>query len=377
METFKNFFFENTKPFLKKLEDLKEQGFAVKDKKIGGDVCYLVTPPHMGIEWNKDNLIYRSSIWAEDGTLVSASFPKFFNWGEQSELAPEPTSLKNAIAKGKLDGSLLCTSKHNGELIVRTRGTFDATQLDNGHEISVLKQRYPKAFNNKYINSEQYSVIYEWVSPINRIVLDYGPEPDIFLTAVIQHDGYKMLSQPQVDNIAKELGVMRPEEFKFSDIGTMIQSIKDLKDKEGICLYYGPDGQCIKKIKSTDYLTKHHFRSNLTPKTMIEMYLHYDLPSYEEFLNKIETDFDYENMVMSKPLVKKITDAKNQIDKLMADIEQEVAPLRNKERRDAAREIMDKYNKMGYTGLAFKVLDGKELMPKDYKNMLLDILKEE
>ena len=377
MITFKQFFYEKVDNFANTINKLKEQGFIIKDGKIGGDDVVLICPAHMGVERVKYNLIYRSSIWTTDGQPVSLSFPKFFNWGERSELVPEPTSLKNAIAKGKLDGSTLITSKHNGELIVRTRGTFDATQLDNGHEISVLKQRYPKAFNNKYINSEQYSVIYEWVSPINRIVLDYGPEPDIFLTAVIQHDGYKMLSQPQVDNIAKELGVMRPEEFKFSDIGTMIQSIKDLKDKEGICLYFGPDGQCIKKIKSTDYLTKHHFRSNLTPKTMIGMYLHYDLPSYEEFLNKIETDFDYENMVMSKPLVKKITDAKNQIDKLMADIEQEVAPLRNKERRDAAREIMNKYNKIGYTGLAFKVLDGKELMPKDYKNMLLDILKEE
>jgi hypothetical protein len=373
MKTFKSYM--KKQQFQTEREELQKHGFNIKEGRIGGDVVFLITPSHMGVEWTKDNLIYRSSIWSEYKEPINLSYTKFFNWGEKSDIVKEPNSLKGAIARTKLDGSTLICSKHNGEPIIRTRGTFNARKLETGHEIDILNKRYPKAFNNKYINSEEYSVIYEWVSPDNIIVLDYGPDPDIFLTAVIRHEGYKLLSQTEVDQIAKEIGVKRPEEFKFSDIATMLQTIENLKDKEGICLYFGKDGQCIKKVKSAEYLRKHHFKSNLTPKNMLEMYIHYGMPTEEEFLNKIEADFDYENMVTSTPLVQQIIAIKQEIDDIIEDVDKFVEPLKDKPRGESARAIMGRYNKEGYTGLAFRRLDDKEIQPDEYKKMILDMLK--
>jgi hypothetical protein len=39
----------------------------------------------------------------------------------------------------KLDGSTLIVSKYNGQYILRTRGTVDASKLANGFELELFK----------------------------------------------------------------------------------------------------------------------------------------------------------------------------------------------------------------------------------------------
>ena len=53
--------------------------FCVRECLIANTKCKLVFPNKMEIDWNDDNKIFRSSIWTEDGHLVSASFKKFTN----------------------------------------------------------------------------------------------------------------------------------------------------------------------------------------------------------------------------------------------------------------------------------------------------------
>ena len=375
MITFKQYLPEKNSSFQAELDSLKEQGFIVKEGQIAGDDVVLVFPAHMGVEWNKDNMIYRSSIWTLQGEPVSLSLPKFFNYGEQPNLVPDPTTLQGSIAIGKIDGSLLCTSKYKDEFIARTRGTFDARILDNGFEIDELLKKYPKVANNKYINSEEYSVIYEWVSPNNKIILDYGAEPDLFLTAVIRHKDYKLLSQAEVDKISLEIDVQRPEQFEFSDIGTMLSSIKALQGQEGICLYYGDDGQCIKKVKSDEYLSLHRFKSNLSPKNMLEMYFQYGKPDYDTFMKYIERDFDYENAVASSEMIEMVIQVHEDFNVEMKHIKRLVAPLKKLPRAEAARAIMSKMDK-SKTGLAFNALDDKEIPDMKLKDILLNNLKE-
>jgi hypothetical protein len=78
--------------------------FYVNQHIIDGNVVYLVHPKNMGVKWTNDNIHLRSSIWDSDGNLVSASFKKFTNWGENPENFPVPESLKNTTVVEKLDG---------------------------------------------------------------------------------------------------------------------------------------------------------------------------------------------------------------------------------------------------------------------------------
>jgi hypothetical protein len=360
--------------FAQILELLKEQEFIIREGKIAGDDVVLIYPSHIGVEWTKENLIYRSSIWTLDGRPISLSFKKFVNFGEKPDLIPDPVSLKDCVVISKIDGSTGITSKYKGEFIFRTRGTFDARILDNGFEVDLLLKRYPNVLDNEYINSEKYSVIYEWVSPNNKIILDYGPEPDLFLTAIIKHNDYTLLSQDELDKISAKIGVQRPRQFRFSDINAMLTSIKELKGQEGCCVYFN-NGQDIKKVKSDEYLKMHRFKSQLSPKNILELFFQYGKPDYETFMKQIETDFDYENAVASSEMIKMVLRAKEDFDKEMDYIKKLVEPLRGLTRAEAARAIMSKMDK-SKTGLAFNALDGKDIPDQKLKDILLNILKE-
>ena len=117
------------------LSKINREHFLVHESTIYGEPLYLVQPMHIGCTWTQENKIFRSSIWNAQGELVSAGFPKFPNWGEQPEVFPLPKSLEYATTVEKLDGSLLILSKYRGKLILRTRGTFDASVHDNGNEL--------------------------------------------------------------------------------------------------------------------------------------------------------------------------------------------------------------------------------------------------
>ena len=104
----------------------------VHEHILNGETVSLVQPIHIGGKWTLTNKIFRSSVWDSNGELISAGFPKFTNWGEAPDIFPLPDSLRNATIVEKIDGSLLVVSKWKGHYILRTRGTVDATQLENG-----------------------------------------------------------------------------------------------------------------------------------------------------------------------------------------------------------------------------------------------------
>ena len=110
--------------------------FMVHEHSLNGEIVYLIQPQHIGTKWRQDNKHMRSVVVNYAGEVISASFPKFTNYGENPEHFPVPTSLKNATVVEKLDGSTLIVSKYNGQYILRTRGTVDASTMANGYGAS-------------------------------------------------------------------------------------------------------------------------------------------------------------------------------------------------------------------------------------------------
>lgn len=112
--------------------------FNFKEVEISGDACWLITPKDMATKWDNENFRFRSClVRQEDNLVISQGFGKFTNYGERPDFQPWDDTQKFE-ARHKLDGSLLIVSKYKGELIIRTRGTVDARQLANGHEIDFL-----------------------------------------------------------------------------------------------------------------------------------------------------------------------------------------------------------------------------------------------
>lgn len=340
---------------------------------LGNGICYLITPKYSdGDFWTKDNIIFRSSVWDFNGNLISASFKKFFNWTQKPDLFPDPQSLKNVNILEKIDGSLIISSKG----FIRTRGTVDARTLDNGNEITWLEQKHPKAFYNHYIERD-ISLLYEWVTPSNKIVLDY-PESDIYLVGAINHNDYSYFGQTVLDDIALELGVQRPKHYLFNSIQEMIETTQAFKGVEGVCVYYHSD-QEIKKLKGIEYLAKHKFKSEMSLKNMIEYYFQTGMPrDFTSFMSQLEKDFDYEIAQMAIGEVSKIIDGMKTVSDIITHMGVFVLNnnLMNITRKTAASIVLSSYGQTGRSGVLFSMLDHKPISDKQYKMLLYQVIGE-
>lgn len=346
--------------------------FNFKDCVIAGDDCVLVTPKVMGVEWNEDNKYFRSSIWRKsDMHPVSLGFRKFMNYGEKPEFEPLPekTSLH---AVTKVDGSCLIVSMHRGELIVRTRGTVDASNLENGYEIELLKQKYPLVFDNLMLRNEANTFLFEWTTPTNQIVLKESEEPTLWLIGIVNHEDYTYIHQKDLDDFAGYLGTERPKTFEINlegDINDLKKKIEPLKDIEGVVIYndepnHQSHGQVLKKIKTLRYLELHRvFTGVKTVDHLFDIFVEYGQPIREDFEKQLATNFDWELVTALKPLLEELYEKTRYIASKVFWV---VMYLQNPDfveldRKGKAQRILELFP--DYAWIGFSVLDGKTLEP--------------
>lgn len=344
------------------ISKIDREQFMVHPHEVAGEVAYLVQPQHIGAAWSIENTIFRSSLWNERGELISAGFKKFVNWGEKPEVFPVPTTLEGAEFIEKLDGSALIVSKYKDDVIVRTRGTVDASRLDNGHEIEILMNKYPKAFDNEMLDTHA-TLIYEWVSPVNRIVIDYGSEPDIYLIGAIDHSDYYLRTQKCLDEFAVFYGIKRPKRYSFDSITDMLAAVDAFDGVEGICLYHSA-GQEIHKLKAARYLALHRLKSNLNSiRSIHELYESLEKPdSVDALIEKLPKEYDFETMTSAKALIEEFYKKREELAGIIIDINLYLEEVKNLPRRaEQAKFIMTHYeNENAWKrAVAFNILDKK------------------
>ena len=350
--------------------------FMVHEHSLNGEIVYLIQPQHIGTKWTQDNKHMRSVVVNYAGEVISASFPKFTNYGENPEHFPVPTSLKNTTVVEKLDGSTLIVSKYNGQYILRTRGTVDASKLANGFELELFKSTI---LNKLQDNNDTwgYSIIWEWLSPINKIVLSYGDEPMWKLIGFIDHTDYSLATQDMLDAMAKKYDLLRPEIYTFTDISDMLQIVDKWQDKEGVCLY-SKNGQTIHKIKAAKYLLLHHLKSELSSlEKVLDVWLEQGMPDYQTFYNYIFTTFDFELAEQIKGTISRIVDGKKEVDLIVSGMNDFVNNrLRSlPSRKEQAQLVISSYGETNRAAFVFKLLDGKSLGKEEYKKLLFQVLK--
>ena len=351
------------------LPDSKQ--FNIKDVIVAGDECVLVTPKDMGVVWNDDNKYFRSSIWRKsDMKPISLGFKKFTNLGEQPAFEPIEGHSDLEFVR-KLDGSLLIVSQYKGELIIRTRGTIDATQLANGHEIQFLKNKYPVAFDNFWLDTEKFTLLFEWTTPTNRIVLQESEEPTLWLIGIVGHQTdsfmgpwtpYNYFSQEDLDIQARVLGVSRPERYTLN-LQNVAEYLKDETSIEGVVIYAN-GGQILKKVKTPRYLYMHRvFTGIKTVDHLFELFAEYGCPNQQVFEEKLGTNFDWELVESLKNLISDFYIRWRHINNLL-DIHRRFVNLdyiKSLPRKEQAAKIVEAFP--NESGITFALLDGREISP--------------
>ena len=359
------------------LNDIDRNQFMVHDHILNGEIVHLVQPQHIGCSWTQENKHLRSSVWDSQGNLVSAGFPKFVNWGEKPEQFPVPSSLDDCSVVEKLDGSLCVVSRFKGQYILRTRGTVDARKLDNGYELDAFQPILDRLIRNFESKGEtwDFSLLFEWLSPTNVIVINYGDKPQFRLIGQVNHADYSLGSQKSLDFLADVIGVDRPETFDFGSIKDLLAQVDNWKGREGVCIY-SKNGQEIHKVKASKYLFCHRMKSEVSSlENVLDVWLSQGKPSYIDFYNYIVNTFDYEIAEMARENISTICDSYKEVLKIVAYMKEFVAPLKNIPRKDAALKIISSDGNTNRSGFLFKFLDSKELSDDDVKKLIFQVLK--
>jgi len=359
------------------LDKVDRTQFMVHEHSLNGEIVHLIQPQHIGTKWTQDNKHLRSVVVNYKGEVISAGFPKFTNWGENPDNFPVPTSLRNCTVMEKLDGSLLIVSRYKGQYILRTRGTVDASVLANGHELELFKEKFLKSLTHDTPDTWNVSILFEWVSPINKIVLNYGDEPDWYVVGLVHHSDYSLYSQEDLDMWAKNKGFKRPATYTFNDINDLSMLVKSWEKLEGVVVYSKND-QVLHKLKSDWYLIRHRLKDEFSSlEKVLDFYLDSGYPDFHTFQSKIAEVVDWETAKQIVGDISRIVDAKKEVDKIVDGMNDFVNNrLRSlSTRKEQAQLVISSYGETNRASFLFKLLDGKSLGKEEYKKLMFQVLK--
>ena len=362
------------------LDQIDTNFFMVHQHVVNGEVLHLVQPQHIACPWSVQNKIFRSSVWNNDGELVSAGFSKFPNLHEKPDVFPVPTNLKNAVVTSKLDGSLLIVSKYKGQFILRTRGTVNAVVLENGYELEKFIVEFLPKLKAACSGEDTWptSFLFEWLtaSADHTIVLKYDNVPDWILIGAVNNEDYSLFRQSELDALALACGFKRPEQHTFNSVDELVDIVTGWKNQEGVVLYTN-DGQSLHKVKSDDYKKRHAFKSDATLENTIELFFAFDKPDFNAFKQKIGELYDWECVQMVIGFMSNICDAWKDVQKIVVGMQtyvnETLKPLPT--RRDQAMNVLASYGQTNRAAFVFKLLDGKVLGSEDMKKLLYQCLK--
>lgn len=253
-----------------------DKNFIVKEGIVNGVNVTLINPI-MSTEWSENNLDLRSIML--DGKsverflenpakenmpiIISHGFPKFFNHFEEVKLKKCDISFSNeellkACFVPKIDGSCLLVDLINGKLNARTRGSLNAMEKFPNTADELLELLKKNILNNSKKDAlfeilKDHTIIFEWTTPSNRIILDYGSNPELHLIGIIKKSwDLFMMSQSDLNTIARLCNFERSRGIEILTLNDLTRLYKQ-KDIEGYCAYL-PDGKTIIKYKTEEYM---------------------------------------------------------------------------------------------------------------------------
>ena len=189
---------------------------------------------------------------ADTGRIVSRPFEKFFNVGENS--LTQPAHVKQdmqycSYVADKRDGSMITPVVLDGQVYLKTKKSFYS-------DVALDAQKHMTAEVEglcKHCHDFNLTPIFEFTSPRNKVVIDYGEEPKFILLAIRQMDTGAYEDRDTVERLAAVYGV---EVVPVQPIG--FDEMIDMVDhKEGVegWVIYTPFARY--KIKTKWYCDRH------------------------------------------------------------------------------------------------------------------------
>lgn len=266
----------------KAYNDLVEKGFIIKKVKDDLELyCYSEKAIYEKC-WNGFTRTARGIILCpSQSRIVALPFPKFFNVEENVDAVP---NLPFETFE-KLDGSLAIVYFWDGTWRCATKGSFNSTQA-----MYVEANLLPKLATNKMY--ENYTYLFEYVSPHNKVVVSYDT-PELRFLSAIDRDSGEEIDTLSASIEAVRLKVACAKQFSYFSVEQVLDDAKTLPlSKEGYVLKF-KNGLRL-KAKGAEYCRVHKLISGLTPLSIWEaMFNGDDLEAYKKHLpEEFYKDFD-------------------------------------------------------------------------------------
>lgn len=362
--------------------------FSFVDNGLPGE--YLVTPAY-GVgnqSWQDWKLRWlRSLHLAADQSVISAGFPKFMNMGEgvgKYNVAAQDLldrAGQDLYATLKIDGSLLIRFVQDGEVRWRTRGSL-RVGLDNRSEIDYFCASHPLLADPDFY--PDLSLLFEWVSPLNKIVINYD-HPQLFLIGGVRFDkgvkwwdaNLRLLDIAELQTIEALLGVELPDYYVLNSQAEVTRLIDDLRADtsiEGFVVRFD-GGQQLVKLKTEHYCTLHALRSSLTTAMLIDLWLQWDKPSFQVYADLFDKAYDFECWKCALPGASSMYDGIKVVQRIYDHIVRFVEENRQLSRKDFALLAQRQYDGQRLSA-CFTLLDNKPVSGDFWKKLILQNCKQ-
>lgn len=301
------------------------------------------------------------------GELISRPFHKFFNVGEKECSQPDKVKWnKVSLITNKWDGSLVVPVNVNNKVFWKTKKTFYSDQIKQMTDEKLITDAL-----NWCGKSIDGTYMFEYISPNNRIVIDY-PEPTLKLL-MRRH----MLTGDYITGVAhSDYAIIKAiQDNGIKDIYAFIDYVKKLTGIEGYVIW---DGEDFFKIKTQWYLDRHHALDTISMRDVIDLILNEQI---DDVTATIEL-YDMKVNSIIAPLIQEVNQSVIDIIKTVTAVYQSIIDANGKDRK-AIADIVFK-NHAQYAGMIFGLYDNKDIVPmakrivannlkQKYKNRIITI----
>jgi hypothetical protein len=275
---------------------LEEHGIVAKDK---GDYWVL---NYNQMDKNPYNVLTRGLVIHKSGRIASCPFFRFFNFGETLAAKVDFT---NADIMEKLDGSLVGIFFPEGDIanpVWHFRNLISAHKKDRDFAIKGFDEKesrlllmavkpYLKGLN--FEGLQDYTLIFEFISEANPVITIYEPyQYGLYLIGARNLTTLQEKSENELDELAFTIGVRRPRRWSASSYEEIVAMMSNFpKDYEGFVVRDRTTGD-RNKIKSEDYLKRHHLLTRLNYKNLIPLYFEGERGEIEAYHSRAKDVFD-------------------------------------------------------------------------------------
>ena len=239
----------------------------------------------------------RGIILDKNNKVVCHAFNRFYNLGEPYAASIDWTSI--SITE-KMDGSIIkIWADNNGKVHISTNNVIDAFKVPL---VSLYGTQEGLSFGELVVNilgkdwetikhnvlCFRDTMIFELISPYNKVVMDYGEEPSLYYLGSRNESGREFYDHWFFDYLNRNTNIKEVKAYDTNNLKSA-EDVKNLVEK-----LEGHEGVVVKdrcgnrvKVKNISYVLKHKFISNLTKKDIIEAILQNEV---EELLASVSNE---------------------------------------------------------------------------------------